>query len=210
MTPSEYGRVRLLAVLDLDRDDLEAEAKRLMTVEGSAPAVEVIDRATWLPGRRLQSSGFVQAVDGPSRILHRAPGLSDTGLEDTANAAKARSLALRGQAKRALRMARVLAEGGFPEEALPLLDKAIRHGGAAKLAETAQLDADVAMATPTQIRELVDRKALPLQAIATLDVVAAAAGAPSGAEVDRLLDATAEALAACIDGTDAKYEGAAA
>jgi hypothetical protein len=203
------GRVRLLAVLDLDRDVLKAEAKRFMSVEGSGPAVEVIDRATWLSVRRLQSSGFVQLVDGQSRILHRAPELADTGLEDAANAAKARAVALRGQAKRALRMARVLADGGFPEEALSLLGKAIRHGGAARLVEMAELDADVTMATPTQIRELVDRKALPLQAIATLNVMAEAAGAPSGAEVDRLLEATAEAMAACIEGTevmDAEYK----
>jgi hypothetical protein len=204
------GRVRLLAVLDLDRDVLKAEAKRFMSVEGSGPAVEVIDRATWLAVRRLQSSGFVQLVDGPSRILHRAPELAVAERSiGEANAAKARAVALRGQARRALRMARVLADGGFPEEALPLLGKAIRHGGAARLVEMAELDADVTMATPTQIRELVDRKALPLQAIATLNVMAEAAGAPSGAEVDRLLEATAEAMAACIEGTevmDAEYK----
>jgi hypothetical protein len=111
------GRVRLLAVLDLDRDVLKAEAKRFTSVEGSGPAVEVIDRATWLAVRRLQSGGFVQLVDGSSRILNRAPGLADTGHEDAANAAKARAVALHGQAKRALRMARGLADGGFPEEA---------------------------------------------------------------------------------------------
>jgi hypothetical protein len=44
-------------------------------------------------------------------------------------------------------------------------------------------------------------KALPLHAIATLNVMATTAGAPSGAEVDRLLEATAAALGACIDGT---------
>jgi hypothetical protein len=59
----------------------------------------------------------------------------------------------------------------------------------------AELDADIAVVTPTQIQELVARKALPLQAITTLDVTAAAAGAPSGTE-------SAQALAACVDGTE--------
>jgi hypothetical protein len=54
------------------------------------------------------------------------------------------------------------------------------------------------MATPTQIRELVDGKALPLQAMATLDVVAAV-GTSSGAEIERLLEVTAEVLAACVE-----------
>jgi hypothetical protein len=54
------------------------------------------------------------------------------------------------------------------------------------------------MATHAQIRELADRKALSLQAIATLDALSAATGTPSGTEVERLLEATAEALAACI------------
>src|SRR5204862_241847 len=122
------GCMRVLAVLDLDRDALKAEAKRLSSVEGTGPAVEIIDRATWLAMRRLQSSGIVQLVDGTSRVLHRAPALADTEVEDAANAAKARAAALRAQAERALRMARVLAAGGFPEEAAPLLAKAIGHG----------------------------------------------------------------------------------
>jgi len=192
------GRVRVLAVLDLDRDALKAETKRFSAVEGGGPAVEIIDRATWLAMRRLQSSGIVQLVDGPCRVLHRAAGLADTEVEDAANAAKARAAALRGQAERALRMARVLAAGGFPEEAPALLAKAIGHGGAARFATLGELPADVSMATAGQMRELVDRKALPLQAVATLDELAAAVGSPSGAEVERLLEATAEALAACI------------
>ena len=202
------GRVRVLAVLDLDLEGLKAEAKQFSSVEGSGPAVEIIDRATWLVMRRLQSSGIVQLVDGPSRVLHRVPGLADTEFEDAANAAKARSAALLGQAERALRMARVLAAGGFPEEAPPLLVKAIGHGGAARLAALGELPADVTMATHAQIRELIDRKALPFQSMATLDVLAAAVGTPSGTEVERLLEATAEALSASIEGTkstDAKF-----
>ena len=91
----------------------------------------------------------------------------------------------------------------FPEEAWPLLAKAIGHGAAVKLAGLGELPADVTLAMPARIRDLVERKALPLQAIVTLDDLAAASGTPSGAEIERLLKATAEVLLACIEGAEA-------
>src|SRR4029079_16616215 len=42
------GRVRLLAVLDLDSEALAAEAKRYEARHEVGPAVEVIDRLSWL------------------------------------------------------------------------------------------------------------------------------------------------------------------
>ncbi len=194
------GRVRMLAVLELDRDALKAETQRLETVDGSGPVVEIIDRATWITLRRLQASGMIQIMEGASRVLHRAAGLADTEAEDAANTLKARTAALRDQAERALRMARVLAAGGFPEEAKPLLTKAIGHAAAATLVVVGELAADVTLATPAQIRDLVDHKALPLQASATLDELAAAVGTPAGAEIERLLKTTGEVLSACIEG----------
>jgi superfamily II DNA or RNA helicase len=196
------GRVRVLAVLDLDHQALKAEAQRLSTVDGNGPAVEIIDRATWFTLRRLQATGMIQIMEGDPRVLHRAAGLADTDEEDAADALKVRLAALRGEAERTFRMARVLAAGGFPEEAMPLLAKAIEHGAATKLAALGELAADVTLATPAQIRDLVDRKALPLQATPTLDQLAAASGAPSGAEIERLLVATAEVVAACVDGAE--------
>ncbi len=193
------GRTRVLAVLDLDRDALKAETQRLAAADGGGPAVEIIDRATWMTLRRLQASGMIQIMDGASRVLHRAAGLADTEAEDAANALKVRMAALREQAERALRMAQVLAAGGFPEEARPLLAKAIGHGAAIKLAVLGELPADVTLATPVQIRDLVDRKALPLQAMATLDELAAASGTPSEAEIERLLKATANVVAGCAE-----------
>lgn len=71
------GRVLMLAVLDLDPDALSAEAKRLGTPGDSGPAIEVIDRATWLAIRRLQSSGVLQLVEGPVRVLHKASEMAD-------------------------------------------------------------------------------------------------------------------------------------
>jgi len=199
------GRTRVLAVLDLASDALKAETQRLAAADGSggSAAVEIIDRATWITLRRLQASGMIQIMDGSPRVLHRAAGLADTEVEDAANALKVRMAALRGEAERALRMADVLAAGGFPEEARPLLAKAIGHGAAVKLAVLGELPADATSATPAQIRNLVDRKVLPLQAMATLEASAATLGAKSVAEVERLLEATAEVLLACSESAEA-------
>ena len=135
---------------------------------------------------------MIQIMDGAPRVLHRAAGLADTEGEHAANALKVRMAALRGEAERALRMAHVLAAGGFPDEARPLLAKAIGHGAAVKLALLGELPADVTLATPGQIRDLVEQKALPLQAIVTLDELSAESGMPAGAEIERLQRATAE------------------
>jgi superfamily II DNA or RNA helicase len=197
------GRVRVLAVLDLDRQALQVEAKRLVTADDGGPVVEVIDPATWITLRRLQASGMIQFTDGAPRVLHRAAALADTEEEDAANALKARLAALRAEAERALRMAGVLADGGFPEEARPLLGKAIGHSAAIRLASLGELPAGVNSATSAQIRDLVDRKEFPLQASAALTVLDATSGAPLGAEIEQILMATAEILSACIECAEA-------
>jgi hypothetical protein len=196
------GRIRMLAVLDLDREALAAETKRLAASGGAGPSVEVIDRATWLAMRRLQSSGMLQFVEESVRVLHRAPELTE--VDDPSGDPAGRTAALRGQAERTLQMARVLASGGFPEEAPPLLARAVGYAAAAKLSALGGLSAGVTMATPVQIRGLVERNAIPSHGVAALAVLWPAAGAPFGAAVGDLLDATAHILAACNDGTEAQ------
>jgi superfamily II DNA or RNA helicase len=194
------GELCVLAVLDLDRDALAAEAARLAAQTGSA-AVEVIDRANWLAMRRLQSGGILQLIEGPVRVLHRAAGFAEADAPPGSAAMRAAELAR--QAERSLRMARVLATGGFPEEAPPLIAKAIGHGAAARLSALGELADGGAMATPAQIQALIERGMLPSQAATTLAGLWPAAGAPSGAEVSDLLDATAQVLAACGAGLEA-------
>jgi len=76
------GAVQMLAVLDLERDALAAEAQRLAAMlQDGAPAVEVIDRTTWVCVQRLQAIGMLQRVEGPGRVLLRAPGWADGALE---------------------------------------------------------------------------------------------------------------------------------
>jgi superfamily II DNA or RNA helicase len=192
--PGADGRVQLLAVLDIGCQALAGEARRLAAAEGGGPVVEVIDRATWQGLQRLQSCGMVRFAQ-PGRVLHRAPGFAESA--DADDIRRARAAGLGRQADRVLRMAQVLAVGGFPEEVAPLLAKAIGHAGAARLAGLGELAADASTATPGQLRDLANRKVLPEHALATLDILSTPAAVPSGAELERLLAATAEVLAAC-------------
>ncbi len=193
------GRMGLLVVLDVEHKVLAAEGKRLATTRVDGPSVELIDAATWRVLQRLQSSGIVQLVGGNSRVLHQAATLGEDEAAASSRLHAARAAALHGEADRALRKARLLATGGFPEEVPALLAKAIGAAGASRLASFGELAEDVMLATAAQVRELVELKSLPLHAIATLDLVAPAAGTASLAndDVERLLGATAEVVAAC-------------
>jgi superfamily II DNA or RNA helicase len=191
------GRTRMLAVLDLDGRALAAESKRLAELADAGPAVEVIDRAAWLAIERLQASGVLQFTGGPSRVLHRAAGLK----EDDGGATRARAMELRAQAERVVRKAQVLSAGGFPEEAPALLARAIGLAGAARLALLDELPDDASAASPLQIKELAERRLLPVEAAATLDVLTAAAQ-PSHSDVDRLLSVVTRVIVACGEGPD--------
>ena len=190
------GRLRVLAVLDLDREALAAETKRLAARgAGAAPDVELIDRATWFAMRRLEATGMLKLADGTSRVLHRAPELA--GADQVPGDPSSRLAELLKQAERSLRMAKVLAAGGFPEEASPLIARAIGHGAAAKLSLLGELSAGISMATPAQTRALVERGALPSRTLATLATLGPGTGVPSGAELGHLFEETAQIIAAC-------------
>jgi hypothetical protein len=187
----EDGRARLLAVLDADAAGLAAEARRLEAADQSAPAVEVVDRATWALLQRLQASGLIRFVGEPPRRLHHSPALDDDPAE---RLSIARAVELRGLAERALRKAQVLAGGGFPEEVAPLLASVIRLAAAARLVAQRELPPQADTATAEQVRMLVARQDLSRDA---LDILEAAADAASVASLERMLQATAEIVAAC-------------
>jgi len=155
---------RLLAVLDVDADGLTAERGRL--ADHHAAAVEVIDRATWEAMRRLAATGLLQMAEGVPRVLHQAPELAAAGNAPADTASRVTDLL--AQADRSRRMGAVLAAGGFPEEAAPLLAKALALAGAARLAERNELPAGATMATPEQIRDLAETGGLPAAAVTTL------------------------------------------
>jgi superfamily II DNA or RNA helicase len=196
------GRVRVLAVLDLDGEALAAEAKRHDARPVVGPSIDVVDRASWLAMRRLAASGMITIVEGQSRILHQSPDFAAAA--DPSADPHARTAELRGEAERHLRMARVLAAGGFPDEALPLIAKAIGVGVAAKLAARGELAAGAAIATPAQVRDLVDRGALAPQAETALSALWSAAGARAVADVTSHIEMATLVLAGLDDGERAR------
>ncbi len=190
------GRTRILAVLDVDRGKLTSEVRRPAAAGDEVPAIEVIDRATWVLLQRLQAGGLVQFVGGPPRVLHQSATLTeDDGAATRMTAARAAHL--RSLADRQLRKAQVLASGGFPEELGPLLASAIGHAGAARLAALGELSPEVSAASREQVRDLVEREELPQSALSTLDILASAEGNASAADMEPLLKASAEIIAAC-------------
>src|SRR5258707_525783 len=83
----------------------------------------VVDRPTWPAKRRLAASGMIVIADIQARGLHHSPDFAaaaEPGVDPLQRAAE-----LRSDAEKSLRMARVLSAGGFAEEALPLIAKAI-------------------------------------------------------------------------------------
>jgi hypothetical protein len=88
--------------------------------------------------------------------------------------------------------------GLFRIEAAPMLiAKTIGCIAAAKLAALGELAAGAVTATPAQLRDLVDRGALPAQAATTLASLWPGAGAPLGSEIAELLAATDRVVAEC-------------
>lgn len=187
------GRVRLLVVLDLDSEALAAEARSHEARREVGPAVEVIDRPAWLAMRRLAASGMITLTEGSSRVLHQSADFAAAA--DPNYDPEKRSIELRSEAERSLRMARVLAAGGFPEEALPLIAKAIGIAAAARLAALGELPVGVSTATSAQIRDLVDRGAFAPQAEAALSALWSHAGGRGVGDIISLIDNATLAVA---------------
>jgi hypothetical protein len=182
------GRLKLLIVFDLDAPALAAETTRLSSVD--TVAVDVVDRTTWLTMQRFAASGLLQFTH-QARLLHRSAALAEQGVD--APAPDQRSGQLIAEAERALRMAKVLASGGFPEEMPGLLARVLQKAGAARMAERHELPAGASTATDMDIRRLVERGDLPADALAILDATQPSADMPADDMIDGLVS-TAERI----------------
>ncbi len=93
-------------------------------------------------------------------------------------------------------MAKVLASGGFPEEAPALLAKVLQKAGAARMAERSELPAGASTASDTDIRRLVERGEFPPDALVILDASQPSAGplAPDG--INALVSTAEQSLTA--------------
>jgi hypothetical protein len=168
------------------------------------PAVEFVDRSAWDAIRRLAEAGIIRLGDA-AEVLHRSPALDDSP------EAAARSIVLRrsriasdwlDQSERKLRMAALLADGGFTAEALPAVGDAacMALRGLAIVADPG-LDSAVVETLPTaELAELATiRMHLPVGAVAWL-----ASNGPVGAADLEASRATAQNLLASARGAIAQ------
>ncbi|HYX22573.1 MAG TPA: DEAD/DEAH box helicase [Thermoanaerobaculia bacterium] len=120
------GRQTLLAVVDsaagADRPALEAIVGQ--SPQYSASTLELIDRPAFATIERLIAQGVLRLAAEDRRLLHRSPALgSERDAQRDRHLAAARDLL--AQSERKIRMAAVLAGGGFPVEALPALREGV-------------------------------------------------------------------------------------
>ena len=196
----QNGSVRLLAVLNLGADALAQEAKRLEQREDAAAmAIEVIDQATWMTLQRLTRSGILALTGGTRRVLHAAPGFADSCA--IAEDATAQASGWRAEAERFLRMAAVLAGGGFPEETPPLFAKALRLAVAARLSASGEEPADASLVEPEHLRRFVDHSALSAEAEHLLASIRPGAQSPTAVSAATLAQSAARLVAALAAGS---------
>jgi hypothetical protein len=170
------GTGSVLAVLDGAPGEIEGERKRL--VEEAVPTgtvVEAIDRATWLTLQRLAAAGLIQFAQG-GETLHRSARLGDDAraAEEAERNRQRQSAATEALAKaeRKLRMATLLANGGFTEEAMAPMAEAASFGVRA-LAIVGDRDIDPSGIETMSAVELAERESvaalLPPGTVAALE-----------------------------------------
>jgi hypothetical protein len=124
------GRMTLLAVVDRPsevarrRTQLESVVLRGAGEGETPPRLELIDRTTYEAIERLAAAGLVQLAAPDRWVLYRSPQLTDPRAEQEQHRLHQARRSF-DRAERKQRMARVLAEGGFPLEALPALTEAL-------------------------------------------------------------------------------------
>jgi superfamily II DNA or RNA helicase len=155
------GQEVLLVVLDGDAASADGERERLAgAANADAPRIEVLDRATYETIERLMGAGLSHATSEGQNELVRSPRLPDPA-ETVRRQRLAQCTELLGGAERKLRMAMLLAQGGFAEEAMPALRECLelaRNAQAAMHGEAVEGDkptppmprVDEAVAEPVQ------------------------------------------------------------
>jgi hypothetical protein len=120
------GEQLVLAVLD--RADEALHRSIVEAVDQHFPMdstrLELLDRNTYASIQRLLQAGVLHLGSGPGQSLHRSPSLEHKHVQERALRLKeARRRLAAAEPKQ--RMARVLAEGGFPIEAMAPLGEAL-------------------------------------------------------------------------------------
>jgi hypothetical protein len=200
--PGPGRRPKLMVVLDLDAVAMAAETERLSAIE--SVAVDVIDRTLWDAMQRLAVSGLLQFTH-PPRLLHRSAALPGRHAEADALAPDdQRAGELTAEAQRALRKAKLLASGGFPEEAPALLATAVQKAVAARMVERSELSAGAASASDTDVRRLVERGEFSAEVLAILDASQPSVGPVAPEILDALVKTAEQAVTAPGRGSEAE------
>ena len=171
------GQEVMLVVLDADAASVTAERERLADApDANVSRIEVLDRATYETIERLTGAGLLQ----PTSEM-RSEMVRSSLLADPAEAARRQRLAQctewLGGAERKLRMAMLLAQGGFAEEAMPALGECLvlaqnaqaamrgeAVGGDAPVPEVPQADAAVAEPVQRSVEQMLAEVRLSLEA----------------------------------------------
>ncbi len=134
---AQHGDALLLLEAHKTSDGRE---RYLAVIDGEAPAtappnVEFLDRAAYDAMSRLADAGLLRVVDGERRALVRSPRLA-APLDARRHERLARGAEMLGAAERKLRMAILLAQSGFAEEAVPVLTECLALATSARTAMT--------------------------------------------------------------------------
>jgi hypothetical protein len=149
------GKEVFVAVLDADAATVVREREHLAQAAGTTSpdaavpgaasieglAVEVMDRATHEAIERLTASGVLHAAGEGVRDLVRSPSLPPPA-EVAARQRLAKCAEWLGGAERKLRMALLLAQGGFAEEAMPALNACLDLANNARAAMNGEAEVE--------------------------------------------------------------------
>jgi superfamily II DNA or RNA helicase len=153
MRRAANGGEVLLAVL-ADSTDISAIEQQHRTPLGDR-RIEMLDRRSYETLRRLSETGALQATPAQRHELYRSPQLTaPNGEQDLQRLAKGAEFLC--DAERKLRMALLLAEGGFAAEAMPALDECLELAANARSLMGGGPALEASIATPNKGAERLD------------------------------------------------------
>ena len=174
----EDGSSAVIAVLDEDAAEVDRQLLAEAADQAGLGSVEFVAASAWETIQRLAASGLVRLAE-PDKVLYRSPRWAgDAEAGDRAAQKRRREAASGwlGGAERKLRMAILLADGGFPEEALPPVGEAalLALRGLAAMVEADQDPDAIEALAEAELIELPGLRAqLPPGAVAGLSALRA-------------------------------------
>jgi superfamily II DNA or RNA helicase len=180
------GSSAVIAVLDESAADADRQRLAEAAEQAGLGPVEFVAAAAWETIQRLAASGMIRLAE-PDKVLYRSPrwgGDAEAGERAAQKRRREAASGWLGGAERKLRMAILLADGGFGEEALPPVGEAALlalRGLAAMVEPDQEPDAIEALAEAELIELPGLRAQLPPGAVAGLSALRAGGADPAAA-----------------------------